>query len=347
MAGVKNILICPDKFKDSMTATEAANAIEAGFRSVLPEADYRILPLADGGEGSLEVFKSTGKFSSILSPSSDPLFRRIEAEWLYDAVSKKAIVELSKASGLELLSIEDRNPMHTTSLGFGQSVRAALNNGATNILLCIGGSATNDCGMGLASALGYQFLDKNNQPLKPIGSNLIHVQDINASNLHPLLHKAKYTVACDVDNVLFGNHGAAQTYAKQKGANQQEIDQLDRGLQHFSKIVKKCLGKDVAHIPGSGAAGGMGAGLLTFLNATLESGAEMVLKAIGFQGEIRNRDLVVTGEGRVDASSFNGKLLSAINRECKKIGVPVVSFCGSMEDVSSSEDCKLIAITLG
>jgi glycerate kinase len=259
---------------------------------------------------------------------------------LFSETSKTAYIEMSEASGLKLLSIEELNCMNTSSFGTGELILNAIKKGAEKIILGIGGSATNDGGMGMGQALGIQFLDSANKPLKPIGKNLNNIQKINIEQLNELVHKTKFRVACDVTNPLYGNEGAANVFASQKGADDSEIFLLDQGLRNLGRIIKKQFNIDVQKTPGSGAAGGLGGGAIAFLNASLVSGIDLVKELANFDKDLENTDWIITGEGKLDDQTFFGKAITGVIQSARKKQIPVAALCGSVS-LSESEIIKL------
>lgn len=317
-----NILICPDKFKGSLSAQQAAEAIAKGILNKRKKSDIQCMPLADGGEGTLEVVQQMhgGKWVSV--QVNDPLFRPIDASYLWLADQKTAYIEMARASGLGLLLKKEQNPLKTSTLGTGELIKHAAHAGATCIVLTIGGSATNDAGIGMAAALGYTFLDATGVALEPIGENLEQICAIKGSNPYSAI---QFIVLSDVTNPLYGPNGAAQVYAKQKGANIGMVKQLDKGLIN----VAKWLSPDM---PGAGAAGGLGAGAVYFLGATLVPGAEWLLNKIHIDRAIRKADFIVTGEGKIDQQSWSGKLISQVISRTDKQLKQSILVCGIFED---------------
>ena len=322
------IVLAPDKFKDSLTGLEFCDAVTEGIQAVLPQVEIIKTPLADGGDGTIEILGYHLHGERIQLRVNDPLFREIEASYLFIESSAIAFIEMAEASGLVLLSAKEQNCFHTTSLGTGELIIDAIERGAKTIILGIGGSATNDCGIGMAMALGYKFKDKNAKEIIPIGKNLITIDSIDTTNVHQDLKAITFKVACDVTNYLFGNQGAAYIYAYQKGASKEEIDLLDKGLEHFSDLVKSQFGVDLKKIKGSGAAGGMGAGSLQFLNAKLLSGIELVKELIDFDRQIIDADWIITGEGKLDHQTLSGKTIQGVLCSAKKYKVSVAALCG-------------------
>jgi len=326
-----------------LEADEVCAAMAAGVRLAFPAATVISIPLADGGEGFAKALtlNAGGDFVSVLV--QDPLGRSIQATYGLSADSRTAFVEMAAASGLALLSESERDPILTSSYGTGQLIADALARGVKSIILGIGGSATNDGGTGLAAALGFRFLDKNKKEIMPKGGNLSDIQFIDSSHVHPKLATTKITVACDVTNPLFGGSGAAYIYGPQKGASPEQVEFLDEGLRHLAKIAAENFGRDVSQIPGAGAAGGVGAGALWFLNATLESGAAIVFAQTQLEKHIRDADLVITGEGKMDQQTLSGKLVLGVSDMCARYKVPVVAVCGTL--ALTPEQLKATSIT--
>ena len=322
-------ILAPDKFKGSLTALQFCKIATESLLEIHPDADVVCLPLADGGDGTIDIldYHLSGKRVNVVV--SDPLFRPIEAHYLYMEAIKTAFIEMAAASGLALLKPEEQNCFHTTSLGTGEMIKDAIEKGAKTIILGIGGSATNDCGMGMATALGYQFLDENGIELSPIGKNLSKVHTINSNNVLQTLSNIDFKVACDVTNPLFGKHGAAFIYGPQKGASKEEIILLDKGLQHIFNFFKEQFGKNIEQVAGAGAAGGMGAGTLVFLNAELKSGIDLVKDLIGFDKKIEGADWIITGEGKLDEQTLSGKTIQGVIASAKKQNISIAVLCGS------------------
>jgi len=319
-----NILICPDKFKGSLSAREAAEALAKGILNKRKKSSIQCIPLADGGEGTLEVVQQMHGGQWVSVHVNDPLFRPIEASYLWLADQKTAYIEMARASGLQLLSKKEQNPLKTSTLGTGELIRHAAEAGATNIVLTIGGSATNDAGIGMATALGFSFLDAQGAVLEPIGENLVHIKEIKGTLSFP---EIQFIVLSDVANPLHGPDGAAHVYAKQKGANATLIKQLDKGLINIASFFAS-----IAHEAGAGAAGGLGAGARYFLGAKLEPGAEWLLNKIHIDRAIRKADFILTGEGKIDQQSWSGKLISNIIIRTDKQLKQSILVCGVFED---------------
>ncbi|MFN4286168.1 MAG: glycerate kinase [Lacibacter sp.] len=319
------ILLAPDKFKGSLTAFEVCRHLEAGIRKVLPQAAVRSFPLADGGDGFAATLQHYWHTHTIAVTTVDPLGRNIRATYEWDATTGTAIIELAAASGLVLLQPQERNPLHTSTYGTGLQIKDALERGARHILLGLGGSATNDAGTGLLAALGFRWLDAHHHELKPCGENLARVAFVEPPATLP---RVRLTVACDVNNPLYGPNGAAFVYAPQKGADAAMVQQLDEGLRHLETILNRYTNEPVAQIPGTGAAGGVVAGLLPWLQPQICSGIELLLQASGMEAALPGADLLITGEGRLDSQSLQGKVVGVVAARSRQYNVPVAAVCG-------------------
>ena len=327
--GKLKIAIAPDSFKGSLTALEAATALERGLRRVLANLSVRKIPMADGGDGTLRAIVDATGGQVVRARVHDPLGRGIRAAYGLTSNGRAAVIEMAAASGMALLRPAERNPMQTSTRGTGELIRAALRRGAQRILVAIGGSATNDGGMGMARALGVRFLDANGADIGEGGGALGRLARIDAGRLLPAARRARFEVACDVDNPLAGPRGAARVYARQKGGTPRMIRTLDANLRRFARIVSRDLGRDIAAIPGAGAAGGLGGGLMAFLDADLRPGVDLVGEAIGLRRKLRGCDLVITGEGRTDGQTVFGKAPMGVLREARDLGIPVILVSGS------------------
>ena len=324
-----NLLIAPDSFKGSLTSREAGEAIARGFARVFPDADLTVLPLADGGEGTVDALVSAVGGEILSADAPDPLLRPRKARFalLPDGT---AALEMAEASGLALLADGERDPAVTSTFGTGALLRAALDSGAKRIFLGIGGSATNDGGAGMARALGARFLDRDGRELPEGGLALRDLDRIDVSKLDPRLAHTPVLVACDVTNPLCGELGASFVYGPQKGADAALCRALDAALSHYGKKLAELLGSDIAEKPGAGAAGGLGAGLMAFCGGILQPGFDEISRLVSLESRIREADLVVTGEGRIDRTSAMGKVLSGVGASCKRLGRPAVALCGSI-----------------
>lgn len=306
------IILAPDKFKGSLTGMEFCEAIVKGIVKHRSDIEIVKLPLADGGDGTIEVlnYYLDGKMISI--EVHDPLNRIISASYLYSESTKTAYIEMAEASGMRLLTEDEANPMLTSTYGTGELIIDALDKGVEHIILGIGGSATNDAGLGMARALGYSFKGTDEENLRGVGADLIWLTFIDDSNVHSRLKDVSFEVACDVDNPLYGERGAAYIYSPQKGASPEMVLELDAGLQNFSEIVKSQYDIDLQEISGAGAAGGLGAGSMLFLKAVLSSGIDLIKKEANFDAQIKDADWILTGEGKLDEQTFSGKVIRGV-----------------------------------
>lgn len=328
---MKKIVIAPDSFKESMTAKQAAVAIAKGIKTVFhQQLDLELIPMADGGEGTTQsladALSGTIHSKIVNGPLGDP----VTASYAISGDTKTAIIEMAEASGLALVPNEKRNPLKTSTYGTGQLIQAALNHNVEKIILGIGGSATNDGGAGVVEALGGRLLDSEGNSLPSNGGSLIHLNDIDVSNLDKRLQGVEIIVACDVDNPLLGEHGASAIYGPQKGADKKMVADLDSALSNYHDVVERVTKKSVKDIPGAGAAGGLGAGLLAVLQAKLEPGVEIVLKETNFHERVADADLVITGEGKIDGQTIYGKTPIGVAKAAKKFGVPVIALSGTL-----------------
>lgn len=324
------IVIAPDSYKESLSALQVATEIEAGFREIFPEADYLLLPMADGGEGTTAalVAATGGRLCDVAV--TDPLGERIIASFGLTGGGATGILEMAAASGLALVPPHLRNPLITTSYGTGELIRAALDSGVNHLIIGIGGSATNDGGAGMLQALGVGLLDASGTAIGYGGAALAKLHRIDMGGLDPRLKSCRIEVACDVSNPLTGPHGASAVYGPQKGATPAMVAQLDANLAHFADVIEQQLGQAVAAVPGAGAAGGMGAALLAFVQARLRPGIEIVMEAAGVEAAIRDADLVITGEGRMDSQTVHGKTPIGVARLAKRYNKPVIGIAGSV-----------------
>jgi glycerate kinase len=323
------VLIAPQSFKGSLDAVAVASAICRGLRRVWPEARCDELPLADGGEGTVRALVRATGGALQRARVHDPLGREIEAEWGLLGDGTTAVVEMAAASGLPLVREEERDPRRTSTRGTGELILAAAASGAHRIIVGIGGSATNDGGAGMARAFGYRFLDRQGRDLPEGGAPLRDLYRIEGQT-DPRLVRPAIEVACDVRNPLLGAEGASAVYGPQKGATPDVVAELDGALARYAEVLEGFVGRGLRDVPGAGAAGGLGAGLMAFLDARLRSGAELVLEAVRFDDRVRQADLVVTGEGRIDAQSGYGKLTQAVTEAAARAGKPVVAVAGGL-----------------
>lgn len=328
------IVIAPDSFKESLSAFQAARAIEKGFRDVFPEVEYVLIPMADGGEGTVQSLVDATEGTVIEKRVTGPLGEPVDAFFGLLGDGKTAVIEMAAASGLHLVPNEKRNPLLTTTRGTGELIRAALDKGVEHLIIGVGGSATNDGGAGMIQALGGQLLDQKRQEIAPGGGHLSELVEIDLSSLDSRLKKVKIEVACDVDNPLTGPNGASAVFGPQKGATPEMVRQLDENLSRFADVVEQTLEKPIRHVPGAGAAGGLGAGLLAFLDAELKRGVEIVLEAVQFQERVKDASLVITGEGRIDGQTVSGKTPIGVAKAAKQYGIPVIGIAGSLSEDS-------------
>jgi glycerate kinase len=326
------IVIACNAFKDSLTSVRAGRIIARAFRRAMPDVEIGEVPIADGGDGTLDCIAAAVPAKRVRKKVPGPLFEPLTAEYLLIDNGGAAVVEMARASGLALLRREERDTVRATTLGAGLLIRDAAARGCEKIIVGIGGSATTDGGMGAASALGYVFRDARGRALQPCGANLARIKSIDTSGVSDALKNIEITVACDVTNPLLGPGGAAYMYAPQKGASPAQVRQLEAGLKNLADVAARDLGKDFRRTPGAGAAGGLGFGLMTFLNARLVSGIDMMMQATDLERRLKGAGLLITGEGRMDAQSAQGKAPFGLLRIAKKHGVPVIAFVGAVQD---------------
>jgi len=340
------IVIAPDSFKESLSALEAAHAIEAGFREIFPDAVYVKVPVADGGEGTVEAMTAATNGRRVELQATGPLGRPVDAFYgLSGGDNVIAVIEMAAASGLELVAPADRNPLLATSRGTGDLIRAALDAGARRFILGVGGSATNDGGAGMLQALGVGLFDAQGAQLAPGGAALAALDRIDLSGLDPRIKECIFDVACDVSNPLVGPTGASAIFGPQKGATPEMVAQLDANLRHYASVIARDLGRDVADIPGAGAGGGIAAAMLVFLDGRLRPGSEIVTDAVGLDEVVRDADLVVTGEGRIDSQTVNGKTPIGVARVAQRHGKPVIAIGGCLANDANAVHGHGIAAT--
>ena len=329
------IAICPDKFKGSLSALKVAEALEEGFRTVYPEAEYHLVPIADGGEGTAELFVQAlgGEWRQVAT--SDALGRPVEATYVWLPATKTAVIEMSAAAGLWRLTEPELAPLAASTRGVGEMIRRAVEEGATTVLVGLGGSATNDAGAGMAAALGWRFLDQDGREADPVPENFAAIARV-IPPATPL--KAKVRGLCDVRNPLLGPEGATHVYGPQKGATPDLVERLEEALAHLAEVCARDLGTDFRTQPGSGAAGGLGFGLVTFCGAEIVSGFDAVEELLSLKEQIAAADLVLTGEGRIDRQSLHGKGPAEIARLAQAHGKPVLAFAGAAEDAGGLFD---------
>lgn len=328
------IILAPDSFKGSLSAPQAAEAMAAGVRRVRPEMQIITLPLADGGEGTLDALLAATNGRRMSLSVHSPLGTMVDAAWGVIGDGRTAVVEMAQAAGLGLVPEPKRDPRRATTYGVGALLQAAANTGVEEIIVGLGGSATNDGGAGALQALGGQFWDEDGQLLPDGigGAALSRLARIDASRLRFPTGRIRVVLATDVSNPLLGPQGASAVYGPQKGADAQTVAELDSALSRFADVVRRDLGLDVANEPGAGAAGGLGFGLMALLGAKRRSGIDLVLDAIGFEAQARDADWVWTGEGHIDAQTIHGKVIAGVLARCRGLGVPVVAFGGSVDE---------------
>lgn len=339
------IVLAPDSFKESMTAKETCEAIERGLKKVIPNLECVSVPMADGGEGTTQslVDATNGEFYTI--EVTGPLGERREARFGLLGDKKTAILEMAAASGLELVPREKRDATITTTFGTGELIKGALDKNVETILIGIGGSATNDGGAGMVQALGGKLLDKDGKEIGFGGGELTKLDRIDISNLDERLKNVKIIVACDVQNPLTGPTGASHIFGKQKGANEEQRDLLDNNLKHYAEIIRRDLKKDVENIPGAGAAGGLGAGLMAFLSAELRKGVDIVVEYSKLEEKVQGADLVITGEGSIDGQTRFGKTPYGVAKTAQKYEIPVIALAGNVgKDIDVLYDYGFTAI---
>lgn len=324
------IVIAPDSFKGSMSAKEVCQAIERGIKTILNDVEIIKIPMADGGEGTVETLVDATAGEIIKLYTLDPLGNKAESYFGILGDGRTAVIEMALASGLTMVPSNMRNPLVTTTYGTGQLIKAALDHGCKEFIIGIGGSATNDGGVGMAQALGVRFLDKDGQEIGFGGGGLSALEKIDLSQLDARVKEVIFKVACDVDNPLCGPKGASHVFGPQKGANQAMARLLDENLAHLAEIIQRDMGIAVKNEPGAGAAGGLGAGLMAFCNARLQRGIELVIEATKLEEKVQGANLVITGEGQMDFQTAHGKTPYGVAQVAKKYNIPVVALVGSI-----------------
>lgn len=325
------IVIAPDSFKESLTAKQVCIAIETGFKRVFPEATYCLIPVADGGEGTVQSLVDATQGEIVNLQVTGPIAEPVDAFYgLLGDNTHTAVIEMAAASGLHHVPEHLRDPKQTSSYGTGELIKAALDHGAKKIIIGLGGSATNDGGIGMLSALGVVFIDQNGSNIEANGLGLQSIKKINIDALDPRLANCEILVACDVDNPLCGERGASHVFGPQKGATAEDIQRLDNALKHYGECIKQQFNIDVLNQAGAGAAGGMGAALMAFTNATLKPGIELVLEAVQLSQYMTHTDLVITGEGRIDEQTIYGKTPMGVAKVAKQFDIPVIGIAGSL-----------------
>ena len=324
------VVVAPDSFKGSASSPQVARAITRGMASVLPWAHFEQVPMADGGEGTAEAVVEAAAGRWVEAVVTGPLGEPVKARLGLVDGGQTAVVEMAQASGLTLVPPHRRDPRVTTTYGTGQLIRVALDRGVRRIVVALGGSATVDGGAGMARALGARFLDEHGHELGPGGGDLVRLARVDVSGLDPRLARCEVLAACDVFNPLTGPEGAASVYGPQKGASPEAVQLLEQGLKRLAAVLKRDLGVSVEHLPGAGAAGGLGAGLVAFCGARLESGVELVMRAVRLRERLAGAHLVVTGEGQLDRQTPYGKTVAGVGRLARELNIPAVALCGSL-----------------
>lgn len=327
---MKNVVVAIDSFKGSLATFQAGKAVEEGIRQVYDDAKVNIIPVADGGEGTVDAIVSANGGEIVGIEVSNPLGKKTMAS--YGIVSNTAIIEMSAAAGLTLIEENERNPLNTTTYGVGEMIADAINKGCRKFIIGIGGSATNDGGVGMLTALGFQFLDKNNMPVAFGAKGLKDIAVIKLENALKELKKCKFNIACDVKNVLCGENGCSAVFGPQKGATPEMVKDMDLWLENYAQLTKTVLPHSDANAEGTGAAGGLGFAFMSYLNGALKSGIQLVMEETKLEQYIKDADMVITGEGRLDGQSFMGKAPVGVATLAKKYGKPVIAFCGSFTD---------------
>jgi len=340
------IVVAPDSFKGCLSAHEVCQAIEQGLLAVVPDAEVITVPMADGGEGTVQALVEATGGRCVTEIVQGPRGIPVRAEFGLLGDAQTAVIEMAAASGLPLVRPAKRNPMLTSTYGTGQLIEVALDLGCRKFVIGIGGSATNDCGAGMAQALGARMVAADGTEVRRAsGGRLKEIVRINIGQLDPRVCASEFRVACDVDNPLYGPEGAAYIYGPQKGATSEQVVELDEALRHFATLIERDLGKQVAEVPGAGAAGGLGAGLIAFCNATLEPGVDIVTETVGLAEKIEGADLVITGEGRIDNQTAFGKAPSGPIRIARRLGIPVIGIGGIVaEDTAEPGSLGLDAV---
>lgn len=330
---MKKVVIAIDSFKGCLTSSEVIQAATEGILQIQPSCKVISIPISDGGEGLLETLTPLLKVQKRVISVHGPLMEPIQGEYGISCDGKTALIEMANVSGLPLVPIEKRNPMQTTTYGLGELIVDALEQGCREFIIGIGGSATNDAGLGMLQALGFRFTDKDGNLLGIGGQILSKVAQIDKAHIHPALSAAHFTIACDVQNPFCGPEGAAYVFAAQKGATPDMIKKLDEGMFLFSQVILSEIGINIIDFPGAGAAGGLGGGFLAFLHAELKSGIQLILDTLHFEEQIKGADLIITGEGKVDQQTIMGKVPFGILQVAQKQQIPVIAIAGCIEDV--------------
>ena len=324
------VVIAPQSFKGSISALDAARAMEQGVKRVFPDTETVLAPVADGGDGTLETLVEATEGDIRSATVTGPIGEPVEAEWGALGDGETAMIEMARTSGLALLSLDERDPLRATTYGLGEIIREALDAGFRSFIVGIGGSATNDGGAGMAQALGVRLLDESGNDLPPGGAALAGLRKIDASGLDARAAASQFSVACDVSNPLTGPEGASAVYGPQKGATPELVEQLDGALGNFAEVVERDIGRSIDDVPGSGAAGGLGGGMMAFLDGSLRAGVDIVLDQVGLNEQLEGADLVITGEGQLDFQTVYHKAPIGVAWRAKERGIPVIAISGSL-----------------
>ena len=335
---MQNIVIAIDSFKGSLSSIQAGNIVFNATKKIFPQSNIKIFPLADGGEGTVDALTEGLHGKIISSYVTGPLGDKIQSRYGYLAQDNIAIIEMADTAGLTLVPENKRNPLFTTTYGLGELILDAIHNGCRKFIIGIGGSATNDCGLGMLSALGIKFFNKNHKPIGIFGKDLQDIVFIDTSTLNPLIKDCSFSIACDVTNPLYGENGCSHIYAPQKGATPDIVNQMDNNIKNFADLIKKQLGLTGANLAGAGAAGGLGFAFHTFLKAQLIPGIELILNTLHIQEFLKNADLLITGEGKIDLQTSMGKAPIGIAKLAKQLNPPikVIAICGCATNNASS-----------
>ena len=328
---MQKFIIIPDSFKGTISSSNVAGIMKSSLKKHFPHSDIISIPVADGGEGSVDAFISALDGDKVNTICSGPYFEKIHAYYGLIDEGKTAVIEMAASAGLPLVG-NKKDPSKTTTYGTGEMIRDALDRGVKKIIIGLGGSSTNDAATGCLSALGIKFLDKDREAFIPRGESLDLIKGIDVSGLDHRIKETKIEVMCDIDNPLYGRNGAAYIFGPQKGASEDMVKKLDSNLRYFSKITKDFLDIDLKDLPGAGAAGGMGYGIASYLSGNLKMGIDIVLDAVNFDQHLKDTDMVFTGEGNLDSQSLSGKVVIGISRRCKKENVPVIAVVGGVSD---------------
>ena len=341
---MKKIVLIPDSFKGTLSSKQICEIVSAEITQQFPNCEIVSIPVADGGEGSVDCFLSALGGEKITAIVSGPHLEKMEAYLGYLPESSTAVIEMASCAGLPLVE-NHKDPLGTTTYGVGELLLEAANHGATKIILGLGGSCTTDGGCGAAAACGVKFYDKTGNSFIPTGGTLSHIKQIDTSGLNPAIKMLDIVAMCDIENPMYGPEGAAYVFGPQKGASEDEVKLLDEGLIHLANVIKKTLRADVATIPGTGAAGAMGAGMIAFFGAQLQMGIETVLDTVHFSEIVKDADLVITGEGKLDDQSLRGKVVIGVAKRAQDAGIPVIALVGGVEsDISDTYKKGVTAI---